>query len=125
MKKYLLIVLIIGLTFIVFSAYQRSIPIEKDADIYKDIKAFSPYYVDKRIGGLTILSKSDEEFKQKPSNIEVFHVLDKLEQSWGKRYLKILDSQLIVMDDNNKTIGKIVISTKKDRDFLYSFYGVQ
>lgn len=125
MKKYLFIALSFGFVVLGFIAYQKSVPINKDTDIYKKIKIYSPYYIKRRIGGLSILSKSDKEFKVKPTNTEVFHILDKLEQSWGKRYLKVLNSELIVMNDENKTVVKIPISSKKDKDFLNSFYGVR
>ena len=84
MKNYLLIALSLGFTLILFTAFQEAKPTSKDAPIYKEIKNYSPYYVDKRFGGLQIMSKTDEDFKEKPTNMEVFHRLDALEKAWGK-----------------------------------------
>jgi GTPase involved in cell partitioning and DNA repair len=124
MKNYLFIALGLGFLFLGFNAYQKSVPIEKNAAIYDEIKKYSPYYLDKRFGGLMILNKKDKEFKEKPTNMMVFKRLDELEQKWGQRYLKVSDSQVIVLDDENKTIVKLPIVSKEDRAFLQTFYGL-
>ena len=124
MKNYLFIAVAIGFLFIGFNAYQEGRPTKKDAQIYKKIKEYSPYYIDQRFGGFNIKSKKDENFKEQPQNVEVFRRMDELEQKWGNRYLKISDSKVIIMDDNNKTIVQIPIASKEDRDFIHSFYGL-
>jgi hypothetical protein len=123
MKKYLVYALTLGFLFIGYVTYQKSVPVDK-ASIYKEIRKYSPYYMDRRLGGLTILSKSDENFKEKPLNIEVFHRLDELERLWGQKYLKISDSQVLIMNDDNKTVAKIPITTQEDRTFINTFYGL-
>ena len=40
--------------------------------IYKELKPYIPYYLEKRIGGFSILSKEDN-IKEKPPITEVFH----------------------------------------------------
>jgi len=123
MQKYLFMA--IGLALIIMSiiAFQQGKPTTK-SPIYKEIKEYSPYYIDKRFGGLQIMSKHDEEFKEKPKNIEVFHRLDYLEKSWGKNHLKIENNQLTIMDDNGTTIATLAIESQEDSNFLHTFYGI-
>lgn len=124
MKNYLLIALSFGFTLILFTAFQEAKPTSKDAPIYKEIKNYSPYYVDKRFGGLQIMSKTDEDFKEKPTNMEVFHRLDALEKAWGKEHLKLQENQLLVLDENGSEITKLSITTQQDSQFIHHFYGI-
>ncbi len=102
---------------------KRAIPNEKETRIYKEIQIYSPYKMEKRIGGLVIIDKRDGK-KEKPSNAEVFHRMDELEQSWGKNHLRIEGSDLHVVGDNNQTIIKIFIETPEENKFLHTFYGI-
>ena len=122
MRNSLLIAL--GLVFLLlgFNAYNDAKPTQK-APIYQEIKRYSPYYLEKRFGGLEILSKKNKEFKEKPDNMQVFHRLEALEKEWGKNHLKVENGNLIVFDKNG-TIATIPINTSKDREFLKSFYGI-
>jgi hypothetical protein len=125
MKNYVFWAL--GLAFIVFgfSAYFESVPEPKNDRVYTEIKKFSPYYLDKRFGGLRILSKEDEEFKEKPTNMEVFHRLDKLEKDWGKAHLKLQSNNLIVLDNNGSIEANITLQNDKEIAFIHKFYGVK
>jgi hypothetical protein len=123
MQKYLWGALGLGLIFMAIMAFQQGKPTPK-APIYQEVKKYSPYYIDKRFGGLQIMSKKDENFKEKPDNIEVFRRLDFLEKEWGKRHLKIENSQVIVLDDNGTELTKLPIPTQVDSNFLHSFYGI-
>ena len=123
MKNYLVIALSIGFLLLGFNAYQEAKPVSK-APIYKEVKKYSPYYLEKRFGGLEILSKKDSSFKEKPDNMNIFHRLEFLEKEWGKKHLKIKEKELIVYDDNQTELKRIPISTKKDNDFLHNFYGI-
>ncbi len=123
MRKYLFPALTLGLTFIVIVAFQLAKPTPK-APIYKEIKQYSPYYLDKRFGGLQIMSKIDKNFKEKPDNMEVFHRLEFLEKEWGKKHLQLLKDRVIIVDDNRTEVTTIPISNSKDIEFIHSFYGV-
>jgi len=124
MKKYIFWALGAGFIFLGFSAYLQSIPEHKSERIYNEIKKYSPYYVDKRFGGLRILSREDKEFKEKPTNMEVFHRLDELEKTWGKRHMKLSGSNIIISDDNSTTKATIAIEGKDEMDFIHQFYGI-
>ena len=102
---------------------QRAMPGEKVDRIYQEILVYSPYKMEKRMGGLVIMDKRDGR-KEKPSNAEVFHRMDELEQEWGKKHLRVEGSDLHVVGDNNQTIVKIFIETVKEKEFLHNFYGI-
>lgn len=123
MKKYLFMALGLGLILMSFIAFQQGKPSPK-ATIYKELKKYSPYYIEKRFGGLQIMNKNNEKFKEKPANVELFRRLDYLEQSWGKEHLKIVDNQLAVLDDNGSIITTVPILSQEENNFLNSFYGI-
>jgi len=123
MKKYLFPALVIALTFMAIMAFQQAKPTAK-APIYKEVQKYSPYYLDKRFGGLRIMSKIDKEFKEKPTNMEVFHRLEFLEKEWGKNHLKVENQKLIVLDNNKSQIANINLSSDEDKRFIHSFYGI-
>ena len=125
MKKYIFWILGVAFMLFGFSAYIQSVPEAKNSRVYKEIKKYSPYYLDKRFGGLTILSKEDKNFKEKPLNIEVFHRLDKLEKDWGKAHLKLDVNNLVVIDNNSSTIGVIKLENKDEIHFINKFYGIK
>ncbi len=117
--------------FALFSAFlvmgilsmQRAMPAHKEERIYKAIEVYIPYYLEKRIGGLTILSKKDENFKEKPSAAEVMLRLDELEKEWAKKHLSIHNNDLIIRQEDNTTV-KIFIQTPQERAFIKSFFGI-
>ena len=102
---------------------KRALPEKKEERIYLAIKEYSPYHLQKRIGGLEILDTRTDT-KEKPSSAEVMHRLDEVEQLWGKENLRIENSTVLVMDENKTTIAEIIIENKKERDFLKSFFGI-
>jgi len=102
---------------------QRAMPGKKVDRIYQEILVYSPYKMEKRMGGLLIIDKRDGR-KEKPSNAEVFHRMDELEQIWGKKHLRIVGADLHVIGDNNQTITKIFIQDAKEKAFLQEFYGI-
>ena len=123
MKTYLFIALTIGMTLMAVVAFQQARPVAK-APIYKKIQNYSPYYIDKRFGGLQIMSKEDASFKEKPVNMEVFHRLEFLEKEWAKKHLTLSDNTIVVKDNNGTKITAINILTQEDESFIHSFYGI-
>lgn len=102
---------------------QRAMPETKEDRIYKAIKVYSPYIMEKRIGGLTIIDKRDGA-KEKPNSADVFHRLDELEEKWGKEHLRVENNEVIILGENNQTIARIFIETQKEREFIKRFYGI-
>jgi len=105
------------------STMKRSMPASKEVRIYKEIKVYMPYKLEKTVGGLAIIDKRDGS-KEKPSATEVMLRLDEVEGQWGHKHLRIEGSQVLVLGDNNNTITKIFIETQKEHDFLKRFFGL-
>ncbi|MEK6659189.1 MAG: hypothetical protein AABY36_05860 [Campylobacterota bacterium] len=106
---------------------QRAMPDPKEDRIYTAIKAYSPYIVEKRIGGLAIVDKRNDakkDLKEKPNASDFYHRLDELEKNWGKEHLKIENNEVIVTDENNQTAAKIFIENQKELEFVKRFYGI-
>ena len=124
MKKYLPIALLIGFILFGLSAFLQSKPSSKNKRVYKTVQQYSPYYLDKRFGGLIILNKEDKEFKEKPNNMTLFKEFERLEKEWGKTHLKIQDNTLIVLDNNKKQQASLLLNTKEEIAFAHHFYGI-
>ena len=123
-KKYLPIALLIGFVLFGLSAFFQSKPSSKNERVYKTVQQYSPYYMDKRFGGLTILNKEDSEFKEKPNNMTLFKEFERLEKAWGKTHLKIENNTLIILDNNGSQQATLLFQTKEESDFAHSFYGL-
>ena len=122
-KKGLLIGFLFAFLVMGYVSMQRATPDSKEERIYKAIKVYSPYKLEKRIGGLTIIN-TQSGIKEKPSAAEVLHRLDELDKKWGKSHLRVSNNDLVVLGDNNQSIVKIFIETEKERAFLKRFYGI-
>ncbi|MDY0234323.1 MAG: hypothetical protein RBS11_09855 [Sulfurimonas sp.] len=122
-KKGLIFGLLFGFLTLGYIAMQRATPDHKEERIYKAIKVYSPYQLEKRIGGLTINNTQTGE-KEKPSAAEVLHRLDELDKTWGKTHLRVEANELFILGDNNQSIVKIFIENEREREFLRSFYGI-
>ncbi len=119
--------LIIGVAFAAIImgvlTMQRSMPDQKNERMYNEINVYSPYVFEKRLGGLTIIDKRDGR-KEKPSAAEVHLRMDELNKEWGATHLKVENSDLLILGDNNQTVVKIFIETKEERAYLHNFYGL-
>ena len=124
MKKYLPIALLIGFILFGLSAFFQSKPSSKNERVYKTVQKYSPYYMDKRFGGLTIMNKEDPEFKEKPNNMTLFKEFERLEKAWGKTHLKLESNTLIILDNNGSEQGTLPLQTKEELDFAQQFYGL-
>ena len=106
-----------------FSTMMRSMPAAKEMRIYNEINVYSPYEMEKKVGGLAIIDKRDGS-KEKPSAAEVMLRFDEVQGQWGSKHMRVQGTQLLVLGDDNQTITKIFIETQEERDFLKSFYGI-
>jgi len=122
-KKVFVSTLLGGFLIMGAISMKRALPEPKEERIYLAIKAYSPYQLQKRIGGLEILDKRTDT-KEKPSSAEVMHRLDEVDALWGKENLRVENSTVFVMDQNKTTIAEIAIESKKERDFIKSFFGI-
>jgi len=124
LKKLLPLALLIGFMLFGLSAFIQSKPSTKNDHVYKTVQKYSPYYMDKRFGGLTILNKEDPEFKEKPNNMTLFKEFERLEKSWAKTHLKLESNTLIILDNNGSVQATLPLQTKEELDFAQEFYGL-
>lgn len=122
-KKGIILGVVFASLILGMLSIQRAMPEAKEDRIYNEIKLYSPYKLEKRMGGLTIINKSTGE-KEKPSSEEVLLRMDELDKQWGKKHLRVEHNDLIIMGENNQTMVKIYIETKKEREFLRRFFGI-
>jgi len=123
-NKKLIFIGIIAAFFVMGAlSLQRAMPEQKEERIYKAIKVYSPYRLEKRIGGLTIVD-SRTGTKEKPSAADLYHRLDELEKSWAKEHLRLDKNEVIVVGDNNQSVVKIHIENEKEMAFVKHFYGI-
>ncbi len=102
---------------------QRAMPEPKEDRIYIEIKAYSPYLIEKRIGGLTIIDKRYDK-KEKPNASDLYHRLDELEKLWGKEFLKVEGNEVLITNEKGELVGKVLIENQKEREFLKNFFGI-
>ena len=121
-KKVFIFALLSAFLIMGVLSMKRAMPEAKEERIYKAIKVYSPYQLEKRMGGLTIVN-TKENTKEEPSAAEVLHRLDELDKEWGKDHLKIEANELLITKDDGSVV-KIHIQTPKERAFLQSFFGI-
>ena len=122
-KQGLFLGMLLAFFAVGFIAIQKATPDAKPHRIYKEIKLYSPYKFEKTIGGLAIV-ESTTGTKEKPDAADALYRMDELDQKWGKKHLKIVQNNLIVLGDNNQTVTKIFIETKQEKDWLKKFFGI-
>jgi len=124
LRKYLPIALFIAFFGLAILAFISSKPTAKNERIYKAVQKYSPYYLDKRLGGLTIKNKENKEFKEKPTNMTVFQEFERLERTWGKQHLKVENHTLIIHDNNGTTQASIALKSDTELAFIHNYYKV-
>ncbi len=123
-KKYLPLALFLAFLVFGLDAFFQSRPAAKNERVYKTVQKYSPYYIEKRFGGLEILSKEDKEFKEKPNNMSFFKEFSHLEKVWAKTHLKLDGSTLVILDNNASEVAKLSLQNKKELDFVHNYYGL-
>lgn len=122
-KKGLFLGFLFAFLVMGYVSMQRAMPDAKEDRIYKALRVYSPYKVEKRLGGLTIVDSRNGE-KEKPSSAEFYHRLDEVDQKWGKKHLRVDNNDVLVLGENNQTVVKIYLETEAERKFVQSFYGI-
>jgi len=122
-KKGLLFGFLFAFLVLGFIAMQRAMPEAKEERIYNAIKVYSPYKLEKRLGGLTIIDTRTGT-KEKPNASEVLLRMDELDKEWGRSHLRVENNDVVILGDNNQTVTRIFIETTKEREFLQRFFGL-
>ena len=124
-RKYLPFALFAAFFALALLAFMSSKPSDKNARVYKAVQQYSPYYLNKRFGGLTIKSKEDTTFKEKPTNMTLFQEFERLEKRWAKTHLTRVNDTLIISDNNGTQISILELKTPNERLFVKQYYGVK
>jgi len=124
LKKYLPIALLLGFFIFGLDAFFQSKPSAKNERVYKTVQQYSPYYLEKRFGGLQIMSKEDIEFNEKPTNMTLFKEFARLEKTWAKTHLKLENSNLIILDNNGTQTSSLLLQNIEELDFVHHYYGI-
>lgn len=124
MKKILPIIVIFAFLLFGLDTFLQSRPDQKNERVYKTIQTYSPYYLDKRFGGLQILSKENADFKEKPTNASLFREFSRLEKEWGKQHLKVENNTLIIFDNTQSQQFSLPLQSKDEREFILNYYGL-
>ncbi|QOR61673.1 hypothetical protein ACM66Z_09595 [Sulfurovum sp. ST-21] len=125
LSKLLPVALLLGFFFFGLDALIQSKPSSKNERVYKVVQQYSPYYLDKRFGGLQILSRNDPDFKEKPTNTTIFKEFERLEKEWGKKHLKVQNNTLLILDNNGSRLAELPLQSKEELLFIKNYYGVQ
>ena len=125
LRKYLTLAFFVAFLGLAIVAFMSSKPSDKNARVYKTVQQYSPYYLDKRLGGLTIKNKEDKEFKEKPNNMTLFKEFERLEKEWAKTHLKLSQSTLIILDNNGTEVSKLELQNPEELSFVKRYYEVQ
>ena len=111
-KKNILLIGLIVIFFIVgFIGFKGALPENKNHRVYTILQEYFPYTLEKRTGGLAIIYKDGRE-KEKPSNAEIFHITDKLE-----------NNVLIILDKDKKELRKLELNAE-EIVWIKSFFGI-
>lgn len=120
-SKYLVWGLSLGFFMIALVVFIKAQPESRNNHVYEQLKPYIPYKIEKKIGGLRIRNTQTGE-KFEPHNSDVFHVFDNLEKDWGAKHLRLEGNNLIVLDDNNKTVKTIQLQNEDERAFVHRFF---
>ncbi len=124
-RKYLPVALFLGFLLFGLNAFLESKPSSKNERVYKTVTQYSPFYIDKRFGGLVIMNKEDSSFKEKPTNMTFFREFERLEKEWGKSHLKLTKDTLLILDNNGTTLSSLPLKNRDEIAFVHHYYGVK
>ena len=125
LRKYLPFAFFAAFFALSILAFMSGKPSEKNARVYKAVQQYSPYYLDKRLGGLTIKSKEDKEFKEKPTNLTLFKEFERLEKLWAKTHLKRSNNTLIISDNNGTQLSTLELLKPEELLFVEQYYEIK
>ena len=124
-KKFLPVAVILAFFLFGLDAFFQSRPSDKNERVYKAVQLYSPYYLDRRFGGLQIMSKENTDFKEKPTNSTLFREFTRLEREWAKTHLKIQNNNLIISDNNGTTLSTLPLKNKEELAFVHNYYEIR
>ena len=124
MKKNLLIFAFFAIFMLLgITAMEDSLPSAKNERVYTILQKHMPYTLEKRVGGYSIVSK-ETGVKEKPPAKDLFLRLEQLEKQWGKDFLKLENSTLIILDKDKKEIEKIDLKSTEENTWVKEYFNL-
>jgi hypothetical protein len=124
-SKKLAFVIVGVMFFLTVVAFMEAKPNVRDKRVYPIVKKYMPFKVEKSLGGLRILREDDPNFKETPEAINFYHRLQYLERKWAEKHLKLERNILKILDGNGKVVEEIVLKSRKEIEFVNSYFGVE
>jgi hypothetical protein len=119
-SKRLILALAVLFTFLSISTLIVNMPEKKDSFVIEKIKPYFPYKIVKTLGGLDLIDKRTNK-KLGIANEKIFLAYDNYLKNWGKTHLKLNNSKLTILDDNQKEIDSIELN-KRQQEFVKRFF---
>lgn len=102
-------------------ALKDGMPSQKNERVYQILQEHMPYTLEKRVGGYSIVSKVTG-IKEKPPAKDLFLRLEQLEKMWGKEFLKLENSNLIVFSKDEKKKIVIQLRNKDEINWVKNYF---
>ena len=122
-RKLLIFAFFVVFMFLGIMALEEGKPSHRDPRIYPILETYMPYTLEKRVGGYSIVSK-DTQVKEKPPAKDLFLRLEQLEKQWGKDFLKLENSTLIILDKDKKEIEKIDLKSTEEITWVKEYFNL-
>ena len=124
LKSIIIFGVFAGFLILAILSVKDATPEHKEKRIYNLIHKYSPYQLEKRLGGLAIINKNTDK-KEKPPSAQVLHRLDELEKQWASKYLSLEGNNVLIKNSKTNTATKIPLQSQKEKDFVIKFYNLK
>ena len=111
--------------FLASVAFIMGRPPHRDARIYPIVSHYTPYKIEKSLGGLKILNKEDPKFSEEPDAVNFYKRMQTLEQQWAKTHLKLENNTLKILDNEGKIVKEVLLKNDDEKRFVRDYYGVK
>jgi hypothetical protein len=113
------------MAFLAAVAFVIGRPSHRDPRIYPIVREYTPYKIEKSLGGLKILRKDDPDFKEEPDAVNFYGRLQYLEREWAKTHLKREKNLLKILDDSGRVLREVPLRNEGEIRFVRDYYGVE
>ncbi len=111
--------------FLAIVAFILGRPPHRDARLYPLIRQYTPFVVEKNLGGLVIRRKDNPKFKVEPDAVNFYPQLQELERNWAAKHLSLKGDTLTILDDQGKPVKSIQLRNEKEKRFIRDYYQVK
>jgi hypothetical protein len=120
-NRLLFISFLVIFLFLGIMALKDGMPTQKNERVYSLLQNHMPYFLEKRVGGYSIVSK-ETGIKEKPPAKDLFMRLEQLEKMWGQEFLKLEDNSLVVLDKDKNEVTKLKLETNVEKNWVKNYF---